>query len=476
MSCVTRFAPSPTGFLHLGNARTALINFLYTKQRNGKFFLRIDDTDVARCQIKFLRSIFEDLSWLEIHWNETFSQLEKKDRYKSVLEDLKKSGAVYPCYETKEELENKRINQIKNSKPPIYNREALVLTPSQIAQFEQSGRVPHYRFLLDTKCTTSWRDLVKGNVKFEGKDLSDPVIFREDGAITYLLSSVVDDIDANVTDIIRGEDHVSNTAIQIQLFKALKATVPNFGHLSLLQTSEGKISKRAGGMDLQAMRKDFHPMAINSLMMLLGTSKSVEVYNNMQDLIQNFDITTYSKAQTRYHEDELRILNAKLIRSLDYESVQKCTISDQNDESDVPYCSENVAKELQFSKTNTGHFKTFPHLTKELWNKIRNNVQSIAEIEMWCRIFQEDPVLDKDTVEDQYLQTAAKTLPQIIDSNSASVWMNQLEEITGKKGRALFLPIRLALTGLTQGPTISDVLLVLTRDTVIKRLTQVKFK
>ncbi len=475
MHCVTRFAPSPTGFLHLGNARTALINFLYTKQQKGTFLLRIDDTDTTRCQIKFLRSIFQDLSWLELHWDKVFNQLEKKDRYQSVLNALKKEGVIYPCYETKEELENKRINQMQMGMPPMYNREALLLTQNQIKQFEQLGRLPHYRLLLDHSTTISWKDLIKGDIKFAGKDLNDPVVFREDGAITYLLSSVIDDVDMNVTDIIRGEDHVSNTAIQIQLFKALNAKIPNFGHLSLLQTSEGKISKREGGGELMVMRKDFHPMAINSLMMRLGTSQPVEIYDNMQDLVQNFDISTYSRAQTRYNENELRRTNAKLLRSMQYESVQTLPIITTDIQEDIPYRANNVISELQCAKTvsNFSSSQAFPNLTQELWNKIRENVQGIAEIDLWCKILKEDPVLDKDDLDITYLALAAKTLPQIIDENTASIWMTKLAELTNKKSKDLFLPIRLALTGLHHGPTISDLLLVLKRETVIKRLTQI---
>jgi glutamyl-tRNA synthetase len=472
MQCITRFAPSPTGFLHIGNARTALINFLYAKQRDGVFTLRIDDTDASRCQMKFLLSILDDLSWLNLHWDKSFNQLSRKDRYKSVAEDLKKSGRIYPCYETKEELENKRSTQIQKGKPPIYDREALSLTQSQIEQLNKSGKVPYYRFLLNKDTTVKWKDLIKGDLKFEGRSLSDPVVLREDGTITYLLSSVIDDVDENITDIIRGEDHVSNTAIQIQLFEALKAGVPNFGHLSLLHSPQGKISKRSGGEELHSMRQYLHPMAINSFMTFLGTSHPIEAHQNIADLIKIFDITTYSKAQTHYHEEELYRINAKLIKSMQYSSIQKLKLNTvQSHDSEEPYSKHVASLALKAWKqpVDIQSSCSFPGLSENLWEKIKYNIHDVSEIDLWCKIVKEEP--KKDALDNQYLELAANTLPATINEDTTKIWLQRLSELTQKKGKELFLPIRLALTGLNEGPHLSDLLLVLGRDAVIKRLT-----
>lgn len=478
MTCITRFAPSPTGFLHIGNARTALINFLYAKQRNGKFILRIDDTDIARCQIKFLLAIFQDLSWLQCNWNQIFNQLEKKERHKNVLDDLIAEGLVYPCYETREELEENRAKQIKSSKPPIYDRASLRLTQKQIGQFQKEGRVPHYRFLINSAHTSEWQDLIRGKLIFENKSLSDPVVLREDGTITYLLSSVIDDIDSDITDIIRGEDHISNTAIQLQFFAALKAKIPNFGHLSLLHTPNGKISKREGGEEIRALRRDFLAFAVNSFMTFLGTSKPIQIYKTMEELVTNFDITTYSKSQTCYHEDELAKINAKAIRSLDYESIKSLMFNrdthlNENCEAYTPQSALHAIESLSETNLEKDYDKSdemMETLTSSLWSKIKFNVNNLSDVRLWCQIVTKDPINENKALDANYLMLAADSLPLEINENTASVWIEKLQALTQKKGKELFLPIRLALTGYTHGPTLSDLLLVLDRKTVINRL------
>ena len=249
MSVITRFAPSPTGLLHIGNVRTALINWLYTKKNNGKFILRIDDTDEDRSKQEYIDAIFKDCEWLGLSFDITFKQSERKNRYKQVIDQLISDGRLYPCYETPEELELSRKMQLASSKPPIYNRAALKLTSQQISEYQKLGRKPCYRFLMN-KNNIAWQDLVKGHISFHGDNISDPIILKENGNITYLLCSVIDDIDYNISTIIRGEDHVVNTAVQIQMIEALKGNIPSFGHLSLIKSQDSKISKRTGGFDI----------------------------------------------------------------------------------------------------------------------------------------------------------------------------------------------------------------------------------
>ena len=262
---ITRFAPSPTGFLHVGNSRTALINWLYARKNHGKFILRIDDTDLTRSTEEYKNAIIRDLKWLGLEWDESFNQNSRLDYYKKAKKILLESGRLYACYETQEELAIKRKLQLSRGLPPIYDRASLKLTKEQIDNYEQSGRKPHYRFLIQDS-EIKWQDMVKGVISYQGSNLSDPIIIRADGTMTYMLCSTIDDIDYEISHIIRGEDHVSNTAIQIQMFEAFGAEIPLFGHLSLVKTKDDKISKREGGFEISALRdkENLEAMAINS--------------------------------------------------------------------------------------------------------------------------------------------------------------------------------------------------------------------
>ena len=291
MVCKTRFAPSPTGMLHVGNVRTALINWLLTKALNGVFTLRLDDTDLLRSKKEYEDAIKTDLLWLGINWDDSFRQSNRLSRYQEVKDNLLKSGRLYPCFETQNELDLKRKLLINKGKPPLYDRASLKLTKEEIQEKIAAGFKPHYRFLLDHDQDIKWHDLIRGEINFRAKNLSDPIVIREDGSMTYILCSSIDDVDSSITHVLRGEDHISNTAIGVQITKALGAEPPIFGHLSLLHSKTGEISKRVGGFDIQALRANgIHYMAINSWLAKVGTSDPVEPFLSLNDLIANFKL------------------------------------------------------------------------------------------------------------------------------------------------------------------------------------------
>lgn len=438
----TRFAPSPTGMLHIGNARTAIINWLYAKKYGGEFILRIDDTDLARSKEEFAQAIMEDLKWLGLNWDGTFRQSEKIARYEEVKKQLIASGRLYPCYETPEELEMKRGLQLKSGHPPIYDRAALKLTEEQKQKYNEQGRAPHYRFLVNHN-KIMWHDMVKGDIQYDGANLSDPIIIREDGSMTYMLCSTIDDVDSAITHIIRGEDHISNTAIQMQIFEALEATAPIVGHLSLVKSKEDKISKRVGGFEIASLRTQakLEPMAINSFLSLIGTSEQVVPCKNMEMLLAKFSISHFSKSSTTYMPEELERLNHKLIINLEYSEVKE--------ELDVLGLTA---------------------LQEQFWYAVRPNLHTIADIQLWWRVCHEHVVNIRDE-DREYLRSAADLLP--IGEINDSTWNNWTKIIsaeTGKRGKELFLPLRLAITGLTEGPELSTLLPLIGREEILHRL------
>ncbi|MDC0228192.1 glutamate--tRNA ligase, partial [Alphaproteobacteria bacterium] len=284
-----RFAPSPTGYLHIGNFRTALVNFLFSRKKNGHFMLRIDDTDEERSSLEYENGIKEDLKWMGIDWDSIEKQSSRLSNYDKALEILLDKKRAYPCFETGDELSLKRKSQLSSGKPPIYDRSALKLSDSDIASLKSEGKRPHYRFLLKHS-DVIWRDLIKGESKYNMSNLSDPVIIREDGRVIYTLASVVDDIDFEVTDILRGEDHMTNSAAQIQLFEALGSLAPRLGHLSLLTDISGSgLSKRLGSLSLRDLQKEgFQPLAIASLLSRIGTSDPTDISTELNEIIINF--------------------------------------------------------------------------------------------------------------------------------------------------------------------------------------------
>ncbi len=310
-----RFAPSPTGKLHVGNVRTAIIVWLSARKLGGTFMLRLDDTDEERSTEEYADAIMRDLKWLGMEWDEFARQRDRMDRYDECIQELKESGRLYPCYETSEELALKRKSLLSRGLPPIYDRAALELSDEQKEKYEAEGRKPHWRFLLKHN-PIEWNDLIRGAVKFEGKDLADPVLIREDGRPLYHLCSVIDDIDFNITHIIRGEDHVTNSAAHVQMFEALGAKPPAMAHLSLISDAEGgKLSKRIGSLGIETLRDEekLHPMAILSYLAYLGTSLPIEATKDRADLIEKFDFNNFSRSTPKFDIEELFRLNTKLL-------------------------------------------------------------------------------------------------------------------------------------------------------------------
>lgn len=431
----TRFAPSPTGMLHVGNVRTALVNWLFTRKMKGNFMLRMDDTDLQRSKVEYENAIIQDLNWLGVSWDSFVRQSERMKRYEEVKEHLIKIGRLYPCYETQEELDMKRKMLLSRGLPPIYDRAAL--KKSNISE----NRSPHYRFLLNDE-TIKWNDIIRGDIEFQAKNISDPIVIREDGSMTYILCSAIDDIDFEITHILRGEDHITNTAIGIQITKALGANPPEIGHTSLLQSKTGEISKRLGGFDIRSLQENFiEPLAICSLLAKMGTSDSTEIASNMKALIDEFDTSKFSPSAVNYDYNELLQLNHKLVSNYSYEE------------------ASNSLKRLDIE------------VTEEFWLAFRGNINTIKEIKDWWIICFENikPIIKEEDRE--FLQSAAKLLPSDNwDINTWDIWVKEIKSRLGRSGKSLFLPIRLALTGLDHGPEMKYLLKFIGRERIEKRL------
>jgi glutamyl-tRNA synthetase len=436
-----RFAPSPTGFLHIGNFRTALVNFLFARKENGHFMLRIDDTDHERSSLEFEKAIIEDLSWMNFKWDSLEKQSTRLKRYDKALETLLDKKRAYACYETAEELSLKRKAQLSSGKPPVYDRSSLKLSDSDVADLKSKGKKPHYRFLLDHSEVT-WNDLIKGGSKYHMSSLSDPVILREDGRVIYTLASVVDDIDFDITHILRGEDHMTNSAAQIQLFEALGSAAPNLGHLSLLTDISGAgLSKRLGSLSLKDLRNEgIHPMAISSLLSKVGTSDPVEIKKEIKTIILDFDINKFGKSKSKFDKNELSILNSKIYQLTDFEEINE-----------------------DLNKLNIS-------ITKEFWNLIRGNIALLKNVKDWwdiCFGTIHSIIENKD-----FLDTALEVLPiDQFNEKTWSTWTKKLSQVTGKKGKELYMPLRLCLTGQNKGPEMADLILMMGRDKIIKRLS-----
>ncbi len=440
MTVITRFAPSPTGRLHVGNLRTALHNWMFARSKGGKFLLRIDDTDSARSDESFVDAIRADLDWLGMAPDGEARQSARFDRYDARFAELVASGRVYPCYETPEELALKRKVQLSRGLPPVYDRAALKLTDQDRAKLEADGVLPHWRFRLDPETAIDWDDLVRGPQHFDAASLSDPVIRRGDGSWLYLLPSVIDDIDMAITHVVRGEDHVSNTAAQVQMFGALGATPPVFAHAALLTGSEGKLSKRLGSLGVDHFRDiGIEPQALISLVARIGTSQPVEPVVDPQPLIDAFDFSHFGRAPARFDETELAQVNARIVHQLPYTRVVRR----------LPKGMNGMA-----------------------WNTVKANLSTLNEAADWWAIITgpfTPPVADEA---DHALLDAAALEAAVAD------WLGDpwhritgnLKELTGRKGKALFLPLRLALTGRDAGPDMAALLPLIGREATITRL------
>jgi len=419
MTVTTRFAPSPTGRLHVGNVRTALHNWLLAKKHGGRFLLRIDDTDGARSEERFVAAIREDLAWLGLAPDREERQSERLAHYEEAFERLKAAGRVYPAYETAQELELKRKVQLGRGLPPIYDRAALQLSDAEGAAKEAAGIAPHWRFKLDHDAPIEWHDGIRGPQHFEPAQMSDPVVRRADGSWLYMLPSTIDDIAMGVTDVLRGEDHVSNTAVQIQMFAALGAAMPRFAHEALLVGAEGKLSKRLGSLGCDALREaGIEPEAVIALLARLGTSEPVEPIVERERLVETFDLAHFGRAPARFDEAELARLNAAIVHQLPH---------------------DHVAERLPEG------------MGSEAWEAIRPNLEKVADAADWWRVVTgpvEPPELDDETR--AYLAEAARLLAWSDDPWGALT--GALKDATGRKGKALFHPLRLALTGRESGP------------------------
>ena len=440
MTVKVRFAPSPTGRLHVGNIRTALVNWLFARQQKGVFMLRLDDTDTARSSEEYVRGIMEDLTWLGLDWDETVRQSDRFDRYDAAVEKLKAAGRLYPCYETAQELDLKRKIQLGQGKPPVYDRAALNLTPEQIKAYEAEGRKPHWRFRLELPARIEWDDLVKGHLSFDLAAVSDPILIREDGSYLYTLPSVVDDIDFGITHIMRGEDHATNSAVQAQIFEALGGKVPAYAHFSLLTGKGGEgLSKRLGSASIQAYREEdgYEPMAINSLLARLGSSDPIETFRRLEPLVESFDFGKYSRSSAKFDPHDLDVLNAKILHDTSYDEV-----------------------------------KNRPEMTgvsEAFWLTVRPNLKKLRDVKDW-RALVEGPVRPK--IEDPaFTARAAELLPEgDWDEGTWKSWTTAVKDATGAKGKALFLPLRQAITGLDQGPEMGALLPLIGREKVRARL------
>lgn len=446
-----RFAPSPTGRLHIGNIRTAALNWLYARKHGGTFLLRLDDTDIARSTDEFAQAIRDDLTWLGLTWNDELRQQDRIARYEEIAADLKAKGVLYPAFETEEELDRRRKRQLAMHRPPIYDRAALKLSEADIAAKIAAGEKPHWRFRLPNTgagrglapqpTLVSWNDLIRGDQTVDLGSLSDPVLIRADGTFLYTLTSVVDDIDTGITHIVRGEDHVTNTGVQLALFEAAGATPPAFGHHSLLIGADGHaLSKRLGALSVQSFRDEgIEPMAVLCHAALVGTSDAIEPFASRDALAEKLDFEKISTAPGRFDLAELKTLNGKLLHMLDY---------------------ADVKDRLRDFGIGGG---------EDFWNAVRGNLETLADARIWWAVVAGDI---EPLIEDSKMTIAAATVlpPNPWNENTWSQWTAAVKSRTGAKGRALFHPLRLALTGRESGPELKALLPLIGRDRVLARL------
>lgn len=447
---ITRFAPSPTGYLHIGNARTALVSYLYARKNGGKFMLRMDDTDLERSKEEYVEAIHNDLRWLGLDYDVYARQSERNSRYEEVKNQLIINGFLYPCFETQEELEFKRKILLSRNKPPIYDRSSLKLSKSEIDALLAEGKSPHYRFKLNNKIV-KWLDLIKDEQHIDCASISDPVIIRADGSLTYILSSVIDDMDFAISHVIRGEDHVSNTAVQIQIFEALGASVPYFAHLALMKTKEEKISKRFGGYDIASLReKEIEAMAICSMLAKIGTSKDITISETIQQLIDDFSLDVFSKSPANYNEEDLYRLNHQYLSQQEFADIKNRIASNG-----VPIGDPT-------------DFNCFNDL---LWHAIKGNIHVLSDVLNWWQI-----ITNKDYVftplDSAFSEIAVGVLPEDLwDLSTWQTWTNAIKEKTGKSGKDLYMPLRKALTGMDHGPELKYIMPFMKREVIIHRLT-----
>ncbi len=455
MTVTVRFAPSPTGNIHIGNARTALFNWLYARQHDGRFILRFDDTDQARSKQSYADQIGKDLKWLGIAPDAVAYQSARFATYDAAAEKLKQAGLLYPCYETADELERRRKIRLSRRLPPVYGREALKLTGDERAKLEAEGRKPHWRFLLpnfesdpfETKRTEiHWDDVVRGPQTVDLASMSDPVLVREDGTYLYTLPSVADDIEMGVSHVIRGDDHVTNTGVQIALFRALGATEPAFGHHNLLTAASGEgLSKRTGALSVMSLAEQgYEPMAVASLAVLTGTAHSVSAMPDMDALKAAFDPSQVSKSAAKFDPADLDILNKALVHEMPYAAAR-----DRLSALGIP-----------------------EERGEAFWLAVRGNLVKVDDAGDWWSIVANGPAEDETLAAEDidFVRQAFDLLPEEPwDGETWKAWTERVKQATGRKGKALFMPLRIALTGRRSGPEISDLLPLLGRAETLAR-------
>jgi glutamyl-tRNA synthetase len=441
MSIRLRFAPSPTGRIHVGNVRTALLNWLFAIREGGQVLLRIDDTDLARSTKEFEQGIEDDLTWLGLAWQERANQSHRFEAYEKAAAKLKADGLLYPAYETEDDLDRRRKIAQATGKPPVYDRAALNLSAEERAKLEAQGRKPHWRFKL-SGARKDWVDVVRGPQSIDTASLSDPVLIREDGAFLYTLPSVVDDIDFKITHIVRGEDHVTNSGVQIEIFEALGGHVPAFGHFPLLVGADGgALSKRLGSLSIHELSAEgYEPMAVLSHLAKIGTSDPVEARTSLKQLADEFSFEKIGRAPARFDPEELRRVNAAVLHKLDYADAKP-----------------------RLAKLEADKGEAF-------WNAIRANISLLPEARQWAHIV-EGPI-EPFVPDATFAAAALEVLPGgAYDATSWSAFTNAVKEKTGAKGKALFMPLRQALTGLDHGPEMGALFPLIGEERARKRLS-----
>jgi glutamyl-tRNA synthetase len=449
MPPIVRFAPSPTGRLHVGNVRTAILNWLFAYKNGGTFWLRMDDTDMQRSTEAFADGIRHDLEWLGLEWAREERQSARLERYDAVAFLLKEEGRLYPCYETEDELDRKRKRQLARGLPPIYDRTGLKLAESDRERLEAEGRTPHWRFKLNNSedglvplpTIVSWNDLIRGDQTVDIGSLSDPVVIRADGSYLYTFTSVIDDADFGITHIIRGDDHTTNTGVQLELFEALGKEPPHFGHHSLLVDADGHaLSKRLGSLSIEGMRSEgLEPMAVASYTALIGTSDPIDVYDSFDRLAELFAFEKISSGPARFDFKELHALNARLLHHMPF---------------------SEVATGLETLGVGGG---------AAFWTAVRGNLTVLEDAATWWRVVAAELSPVSEDVE-MTAKAAALLPPEPWDDTTWDVWISALKAATGRKGRALFHPLRLALTGMEDGPELKALLPLIGRAKVEQRL------
>ncbi|MBO4405914.1 MAG: glutamate--tRNA ligase [Alphaproteobacteria bacterium] len=446
MNVKVRFAPSPTGLLHVGNIRIAILNYLFAKNQNGKFVLRIDDTDKERSTIESENLILEDLKWLGIEWDEFYKQSNHFPKYREAMEYLKSIGRIYPCYETKEELSLKRKIQASKGIPPVYDRASLKLSDQEKSRLESAGMQKYWRFKLNENESIEWNDLIHGKISISLNSISDPVVVKPDGSYVYTFASVVDDVNIGITHIIRGDDHVTNTAAQIDIFRALSGSNPEFAHVPLLSSIDGQdVSKRtSSSLSMVNLRNaGMEPQAIINVLSSLGTSDNVSHTDSLEDLVRKFSFSKMSLSSPKFNVRDVELLTRKIVSEKTFDEAK-------SDLSKI-FGSENVAE----------------NISEDFWNTIKGNINTLKEVDFWYDIFYKDIPSCVEELDQDYLKQMLESLVPFIDFDE---WISRLKKVSGRKGRDLFHPVRLVLTNQNTGPELRKIFAILGYEKIKNRI------